>query len=362
MKTIYSAVLLLLILGNSLFAQTNNLFDGFKFMNIPTNNLPIGALWNTTLGPIGNGVSDDQLLKSLSYSNLDMTINKDLKTSVDVGIKKFLSLNGGYNALSNISISVKKLEKLTLNSLDVLKANVGNQIIYEGLRASEFSIVIDKNKTADAQLDLMKIFSNLDMKVDINNNNTETITVSGANLFIAYRVAEVEIGKKNSKKLKFTTQGYSSDNMVKLSSTYESVTPQYVVAICPCNIQKCMAESYENGDTARSLFSHCAATVGFDLKVILKNIIDMKTGKPQEYKYIIKNPGGSINNYNQSIYSKPTSSGLEVSYLNFERLVYETIGESRMIYMLHQNKNRNVSLVTESFKFNNVVPSSVAGW
>lgn len=363
MKTIYSAVFLLLILSNSFFAQTNNPFEGFKFMNLPINRLPIGALWNTSLGPMDGGVNEEKIIKSSSYSNLNMIISKDLKTSVDVGIQNFLSLNGGYSSLSGVSISVKKLEKLTLNSIELLKSNVGNQILYEGLRASEFSIIVNKNKAADAQVDLLKIFKNLDLKVDVNTDNTATITATGVDLFIAYRVVKIESENQKSKKLKFRTQGYSGEQMIKLSSTYEAVTSDFVVVVCPCHIMNCMAKSKINDNmTYASSFPKCASSEGYDLTVILKNDMDMTTGKPKEYRYVIKNNGGSIYNYNQPIYNKPTSKGLEVSYLNFERLVFETVGESGMLYMLLDNKYRNVSLVKVSYQFKNVVPTTVAGY
>lgn len=345
-----------------LFGQTSNPFLGFRFMTLPTNQMPIGALWNTNIGPVGNGVSSENILKSSSYSNLDLLIDKNLKTSIDLGILEFLNAKGGYNSFSNVSISVKKLERVTLNSLDILKANVGNQILYEGLRASEFIMTVDKDKSTDAQLNMMKIFTTLDFTVELDTENKTTIRVGGADLFIAYRVVEVESEKQNRKKLKFNTQGYSSIGSVTLSSVYEAITPEYAIQICPCRIKKCIKDSYEQNSNIRALFSKCAAQVGFDLTVILKNKMDMSTGKPQEYKYVIKNPGGSINNYNQSIYNNPTSTGLEVSYINFERLVYENIGNTSTIYLLHDKKYRNVSLITAYYTFKNIIPNSVPGW
>lgn len=202
---------------------------------------------------------------------------------------------------------------------------------------------------------------NIEVEVDINNKSQ--IIARGMDLFIAYRVIKIENSKQKSSKLKFNTQGNASQAGITFSNTYEANTSEYSIQICPCRIMECINSNNTNTITAIQLFSRCANTTGFDLTVVLKNKIDMITGKPKEIKYTIKgSKSGSINNFNQVIYNIPTSTGLEVSYLNFERLAFEPIGETGLIYMLHDKIYRNVSLIKASYKFTNIIPTSVPGW
>lgn len=353
----------LLCLSFTAFGQTTNPFDGFRFMSLPTTHMPIGSIWNVVSGPLESSVPKENIITSSSYSNLDLVIDKNLKTNLELGILNYLKLNGGNKSISSATLSLNKLERVTLNSIDVLKSNIGNQVLYEGIRVGEISFIVNEERAADAQIELLDIFKNINIESSVNINNKAKIIASGMDLFIAYRVIEIENAKQRSAKLKFNTQGHVSATGATLSSTYEANTSEFAVQICPCRILNCMKNYDSDEFTAKQLFSNCARTTGFDLTVILKNKIDMGTGKPSEFKYIIKDTrSGSINNYNQAIYNTPTSNGLEVSYLNFERLVFEPLAGIGLAYMVHGKKYRNVSLVKASYKFKNIVPTSVPGW
>ncbi|TCC99160.1 hypothetical protein [Pedobacter hiemivivus] len=352
----------------SLVAQPSNPFTGFKFMSLPRDYMPIGALWNVEAGPIGDGVGEDKRKNGASFSMLDMVMNTSQKNELELGILNFLKLRGKYAALSDISVNLNKLEIVTLNSVDILKSNVGEQVVYEALKAQEMTITIDKNKSADAQLDLLQIFKKVNIDAENTTGNKAKITAKGMNLYLAYRIIQIENGNQNKEKVSFKKQSYSGHNSVTFSNRYEANTDKYTIQICPCQIISCMLKKANEGSTLdmHQLLRRCGVDIGFDLTIILKDKIDATTGKPQEYKNVIKTPtGNTINNYNQSLYYKPTSQGLEVTFLNIERLIYEAIapmGTTYLTRILPGNSNQKISLITASYKFKNIIPQNVAGW
>lgn len=122
--------------------------------------MPIGSIWNVVSGPMGSGVAIRNVISSSSYSDLEIVIDKSLKSNLELGILNYLKLGGEYNTNANITVSIKKLERFTLHSLDILKANIGNQVLFEGIKVAKISILVSKEKLADIRSELFKIFNN----------------------------------------------------------------------------------------------------------------------------------------------------------------------------------------------------------
>ncbi|MGN7723459.1 hypothetical protein [Chitinophaga sp. 22620] len=347
---------------------TSNLFEGFKFMNLPRDHVPVGALWNVEAGAIGDGAPQNQIKTSTSVYRLDLYLTKSQSAKLELGILQFLQAGGKYEALSTASVVLNKMEIVTLNSLDILKNFTGQQILYEAIKAEEITIVVEKEKTIQAKAELRKIFETVDLGSQAANGNKVEFKATGMNLYLAYRVIQVEKGTQAQKKLHFESQSYSSGIGLTISSRYEANTNQLAVQICPCQIIGCMLEKEKTSNLAdkNQLLDRCAAEVGFDLTVIMKDKINMETGKPKEYIFKIKSStGNSIHNYNQPLYNIPTSQGLEVAYLNVEKLIFEVLARTEKTYlirMLHRKSDQKVNLITYSFKFRNIAPKDVAGW
>ncbi len=358
----------LLLLYSYSSAQVNyntKPLDGFKIMALPRDYMPIGALWNLKIGPIGDGASPDLVINSSSVSNLDLSSDQNTKSNLELGIFSFLKAGGNYEALTNAQLSLENLTIVTLNSIDILKNNVGQHILYEALKVGAFKITVDKSRVADAKLNLTQIFKNkVDFGAQTDINNKTTIDISGVNLHLAYRVIKIESENKKTTTLKFKSQSQGRTNSFTISSRYEAVTPTITVQICPCNIIGCMIDNgYVDRNKYGAIMGRCASQIGYDLTVILNNEVDMSTGMPRQYYFKVKS-GSDIRNYNQSLYVKPTSQGIEVSYIAFEKIIFDPFARMENTYLIRMLSRRNdqkAALVTQTFKFRNIVPQ-VPGW
>ncbi len=345
---------------------TTKPLDGFKIISLPRSYVPVGALWNLETGPVGAGASPDLIIKSASVTQLDLASDRQTKINLELGIFSFLKVGGDYEALKNAQLSVDNLSILTLNSPDLLKNNVGQYILYEALKVEKFKITVDKSRVVDAKLNLTQVFKNkVDFGAETDIGNKSTIDVSGVDLYLAYRVIKIKKDKKKEQPLKFKNQSYGGSNSFTFSNRYEAITSKVTVQICPCNIIQCMLDK---GSVDKKMYDailgRCASQIGYDLTVILNDEIDMSTGTPRKYSFKIKN-GSAIRNYNHPLYVKPTSQGIEVCYIAFEKMIFEPIvrmEETYLIKLLDGKKSQKADLITHSYKFKSIVPQTVAGW
>lgn len=341
--------------------------DGFKIMALPRDYMPIGALWNLSIGPVAAGVGSESVITSNSLNNMELATDKQTRAGLELGILNFLKSSGNYEALTNSQISLEGLSIITLNSPATLANNVGQHVLYEAVKAEKIKITLEKSKVADAKLKLTQIFKNkVDFGAQTDIDNKTTLTVSGLNLYLAYRV--VKIKKVNTKKqsLRFKSQSHGGTSSFTISSRYEAVTPKVTVQICPCNIIGCMLDKGNNitREEFNNILGTCGIQKGYDMTVILNDNIDMSTGKPKEYYFKVKS-GSSLRNINQSLYVNPTSLGLEVSYVAFEKIIFEVLnrmGNTYLIRMLNKKSEQKSYLVTTSYEFSNVAPQSIPGW
>ncbi|MFB9110042.1 hypothetical protein [Flavobacterium gyeonganense] len=360
-------LVILLIFSSSVKTIANNMttidpFEGFKIMSLPRENVPIGALWNLSLGPIGTGVGPEFLQNSKSFSSFNQITDKNFSDSINLGLQNYMTLNGRYSANNKSQFKVEDVSIVTLNSTDVLKNSIGQYIVYEAIKISKISVIIEKNKDLEIKASLLKLFKNLDITNETEVKNEKKLEMTGVDLYIAYRIVKVEKAKSYKEKLKFTSEGYSGNGFVKLSSSYSSETDNVVVQMCPCSIQKCMgmASQNNNDNNYGQLLSKCAVEKGYDFTVIFKNRINVKTGTPEEFKFKVFS-GAEIRNINMPLYSISTSEGLEVSYLNLDNIIFAPISGT-LIYMLIDRNYRKANIFTTKVKFTNFVPDSAAGW
>lgn len=341
----------------TLFAKSstsNDPFEGFKTMTLPRQNVPVGALWNISMeSPVGMGVNPEFLQVTNSYKDFSQVAEKDFSTSLNLGLLNFISANGSYSSTSKSNFKIEGVSIVTLNSIDILRKSVGQYVLYEAIKVNEISTIIENSKELEIQADLKKIFKDIDITSEAYNRKQKILEIKGVDLYIAYRVVKVEKTKTSQTKLKFSSQGYSTNSFISLSSTYLAKTGDVTVQVCPCAIQNCLAE------TSNSL-SECANEKGYDFTVILKNQIDMTKGTPLEFRFKVY-AGEEISNVNKSLYSIPTSEGLEIAYLNIERMIFAPL-TGTLIYMLLDKDYRKAYLFTTKFKFGNYLPKSSAGW
>ena len=195
--------MLLLFFAFVVQAQGQAIFNGFKILNVPRENIPLGAEWINNVGPNGEAASEDNITINKSVSSYEL--DKTTKQRFDLSVLSYFNLGTDY--LSATSISYKNLGIHTVK--DVSKTNIrsGQLILYEAIRADSISFKINRNIDAELKLKLDQRFK--DLNVQSGSNFKDGIVFSGEKMFLAYRVFELGKTKvvSNSAKIKDTNDG-----------------------------------------------------------------------------------------------------------------------------------------------------------
>lgn len=252
----------------STVSYSQDLFKGFKVLNIPRENIPIGAEWINGVGVNGSGVSEKDLTKSKSLSTFN--IDKDFKQQIDLGILNFLGLSGDYT--NNTVITYTGIKIYTITDLSKTNIRSGQTILYEGVKAD--SITVKISKKLDASLK-----AQVDEKIKLNavTDYTKGVTFSGSDLFLAYRV--FEIGK-----LKIKRKEVPFKHSVSAIRTHRAKVMEYEITLNVKDLEKCSIRPSKTpnkyGNTY--LVSHlldCEKTI--PIKGEIKNLSDIDfSGKP----------------------------------------------------------------------------------
>jgi hypothetical protein len=185
----FSFFLFLIVTGN-VFGQ--NIIDGFKVMNLPRQDINLGAEWINGIGPNGNGATLDNITANKSIS--DYELDKDFKNRLNLALFNFLNLDAGF--AQSTTINFKNLNIYTIKDFSKLSIRSNQSLLYEGIKADSIYIKIDKNLDASLGVKLNEKLKEVD--ANLNGNIQKGITIAGDKLFLAYRV--FTLGRTNNKK------------------------------------------------------------------------------------------------------------------------------------------------------------------
>ncbi|NVM62246.1 hypothetical protein FHW88_000522 [Mucilaginibacter sp. SG538B] len=324
---------------------------GFKLMSLPRVNVPVGAAWNDVTGPVGLGASQQQIIVTKSFDNLNYLSSDTNSTKLQLGVLSFLKSGGYFKSLSTQSLDLVSLSIVGFNDVNILKNNVGNSIIYDALKVNKIKLTIKKANLNNAKAELSKLFTKVDIEGEFDKGNEKEIVVGGIDLFIGYRLFKIKKAKEKVEKLKFHLEHQPTrDGSIILSSNYEAETKKTIVNVCPCNILKCMSDRRKNGDESKAyqLFNSCGFECGWDFNVITKDILNAN-GVPEEYHFIAK-AGTLLKNKYFSLYYKPTSNGLEAAFLNIQQLAYTPVAGMAALSTGKSEAKANVTTINFSFE------------
>lgn len=372
MKLKISLVLPILIaLTINVYSQNKKIFDGFKTMVLPRSEIPIGAIW-TKSGPMGKGANEDQLLSSNSYSEFNSSKSQNLKTDLELKVKNFMDANIGMDFNNKLDVSIESVTVVQLNDIEILKNNIGNEILYEGIKTENITYTTIKENSAELKANLLKVFKNMTIIAETEIGNTIKITTHGENLFIAYRVVRLEQEKTKEKKVKFVSQSSSGVSGMKFSSTYYCKSDNYSITLCPCEILSCVnIKINENRDNKNMILNNsekwlnnCLNDNKWEITIIDKN--NIANGQPSEKTIRPKLPF-DIWNKNFALSYRIKSEGIEIDYLSIEHLyfdvtLYDPSLFGKYVYMPIKGADERVKIIKERILFINVIPKENIGW
>lgn len=175
-------ILTFLLLSSCAFLYSQDFTKEFKVLTLPRENISIGAEWHNNIGSNGLGLGDEDLMVRKSLNNFNL--NKEFKNNLDIAVFKFLNLNLGLQ--KDIKIEYDSIKIYT--PIDFTKINIrsGQDVIYEGIKAARILIKVENNSNNKLIADLNEKLG--DLKLSYNFDPKKGITLSGDNLFLAYRV------------------------------------------------------------------------------------------------------------------------------------------------------------------------------
>ena len=201
--------LTILLLTFVIQVQGQGIFDGFKILNIPREDIPLGAEWINGVGPNGLGTSDDNITinRSIKSDEIDMSF----KQSIDLSILSYFNLGADY--FSTTSIDYTNLTIYTVKDFSKINLRNGQFVIYECIKAD--SIFLKVNKDINGALKLKLDEKLKDLKLTSSSNFKKGVTFSGKQLFLAYRVFELGKTKVSEKSKAIKGAGMTDQQIIE---------------------------------------------------------------------------------------------------------------------------------------------------
>ncbi len=190
-------------------AQGQGIFDGFKILNIPREDIPLGAEWINGVGANGLGTSEENITINRSIKSYE--IDKSFKQSIDLSILSYFNLGADYS--SNTSIDYTNLTIYTVKDFSKINLRNGQFVIYECIKAD--SIFLKVNKDINGTLKLKLDEKLKDLKLTSSSDFKKGVTFSGKQLFLAYRVFELGNTKVSEKSKAIKGVGMTDQQIIE---------------------------------------------------------------------------------------------------------------------------------------------------
>tara|TARA_R110002051_G_scaffold294233_3_gene359451 strand:- start:478 stop:1491 length:1014 start_codon:yes stop_codon:yes gene_type:complete len=256
-------LLIFLTINGTIVSQ--NILDGFKVMDLPRQNIKLGAEWIDGVGTNGPGASPENIIVNKSISNYEL--DNKFKQSLNLAILNFLNLDANYE--KSTTIVFKNLNIYTINDFSNLPIRSNQSILYEAIKADSIYIKIANNIDANLEIKIAEKLKEAD--ANLNGNFKDGINITGDKLFLAYRI--FTLGKTNNKKfvkkIGSTNGGF---NEVKVKN--------YSLAINNSKIKGCLFDNKNiANETDKTIINNCLENKAIYLQI--KNFSDIGiNGKP----------------------------------------------------------------------------------
>lgn len=179
--------------------RTAAVLEDYKVLSTPKSDIRIGAVWRPGIGPDGSGLSGEELLVSKSIDSL--TADKIFRQRVEASVYQLLGVSGELRRLS--SLELENIEVVTVADLSQLKVQPGNQLLYEAVRVGGIKIKTSQVYADDIRSMAMQRLGN--STIAMEGGGSGALSVSGANIYVAYRVVELGAAQVSVKRKRFTS-------------------------------------------------------------------------------------------------------------------------------------------------------------
>lgn len=171
-------------LGNRFGGRS--LLGGYKIMDAPMSDVPVGALWHQGFGPIGPGAPAENIVSRRSFNSL--TLSRAARRGLEIRMAQYLGLQPHSSA--KLSATISEISVSSVGDPARLGYGPGDAYLSDAMRAEKIAITTEDAAEADLVAGL--VARGLRVSAQGASQGAETLTVEGVDLFFAYRVVRLE--------------------------------------------------------------------------------------------------------------------------------------------------------------------------
>jgi hypothetical protein len=191
-KSFLLTTVTILVTTSSLAGQSKqrNPLTNLSVMTLPQAEIPIGAEWIPGIGPNGTATTGDNITitKGLSASTLSSTT----KNEIGVSLAAFLGLSGQESR--ELKADYTNLAVYRVKSISALKGiKAGQTVLMSGITADV--IKVSAKRSLSAKISTAASAKGLPVNAVVDSGDTETLSIDGSNLFIAYSLVRINPAK-----------------------------------------------------------------------------------------------------------------------------------------------------------------------
>ena len=162
------------------------LFGGYTVLEIPTNEVPLGATWLQGYGPTGEGTGPDNIATESGLTAV--TSSREQQRNVGLRAAPFVTINPSSRTRAAVNFSDVTIHRV--KDLAALGFKPGESRIYEALRAGRLNVQVEQGSRSEVSGGARQF--PVDLSGELSTQKQSNVGVEGNNLFVAYKVITAE--------------------------------------------------------------------------------------------------------------------------------------------------------------------------
>jgi hypothetical protein len=173
--------------------SSRSIVGGYKLMDAPTSDLPIGAEWRQGIGPSGSSTGPDNIVVRRSFSTL--SLSRSARRGLEIKLAEYIGLEP--NTEAKLSATISEVTIASVRDGTLLPLAVGDMYLADAMKASRITIETGSQVAARLASDLGA--RGVRVTTEGHTDGVDTLTLDGADLYFAYRVMRLELASDGTR-------------------------------------------------------------------------------------------------------------------------------------------------------------------
>jgi hypothetical protein len=171
---------------------SNELFAGFKVMDLPRSEVPIGAVWTQGIGPVGVAPKNaTSVARSLDNSQIESS--DTFRASVIASLFRKIGWDSSGDLERERDLRLEHMTLAGITQASSLPFIAGNSYLWEAVRVDSFSVNSSTSERERVRAEIQKATAADNITENASGSNAVRVIASGTKLFVAYRVVQLEL-------------------------------------------------------------------------------------------------------------------------------------------------------------------------